>query len=381
MMTIENDKREFLRSRERLLKPASNDAEIFSEINRQSPVDSQRIDSALEDVETKVLIYQNPTREENSPRILLEAAQTASGEIVKTLVQHLESDNRCGGIAIASDNVARKSLTKDTDLKLMESHHASRSVIEEIKQAGPYHSALVLDDSPQSPAQHILHSAKSTYGAKYLYYFSLGLFSKQARTIWPEHGGSYDPEAMSAFYSSVVPATFEEFGGTPDINISTYEKTLEAMINTATNNSEHEFALIIGTHPRMRGIETFPEPPANMPRNLLLTTSDEKISYEEAVYASDVILCNPLSTEVVLAAYRGRTAAIISYSGPHQFGEITKNIFGDKGVEMIRKSGRADIISQPEDITSILMRHEPHHPLSKPGTDSAEQIKEILLRE
>jgi len=155
--------------------------------------------------------------------------------------------------------------------------------------------------------------------------------------------------AVVAFHSSIVASAFEKVGGSPNINMLTYERVLAGVIEGAHQKPEQEYVLLLHTHPRMKLVEPFPESPTDLPQNLKIIQGDD-ISFEENIYAADILLNNILSTETLLAGYRGRTAAVFSYPGEGQFGKVVERLYGKEGVKVINESGRAVFIDSDESL-------------------------------
>ncbi len=424
---LENEKR-FIRKNKEFIKPLVRDP---SEVDRVAEWGSQpsteEVRALLERFETKVLLYKNEHAVPGSMRVLLEASQRTNFSIVHPLLESLAKDPRYQGMTLLTDNIAGSYFEKN-DPELAPVRSEGEPVMADIP-AGPYESALVIDDTENSPASMLLASAKSVFDAKRLYYFSLALFVPQERLsldvvdailttdaftaeltrsvlgknsknlieigspliegLHPEEGDGLrtkaraalgiSPEARVIFHSSVQDWAFNDYGGDARTTESAYEQTLAAIREAAMDDPSQEFAFLLRIHPSMKNTYQFPAPPADLPPNLHFVSGDS-VTYDEAIYASDLICCNPFSTEIITAAYRGRRALVYAYEGDHEFGSVLEHIYGKEGVRMLRGNTRAPLVTSTPELTKRIRAYEPIAPIPKPEGSSVERIKEILLK-
>ncbi len=436
-MSNSSEKMNFIKRNANTIKPISSDLEVVRNIENDSEVSPAQVDQVLEEFETKVMEYNRADPSVDSKKILLEASQPANFNIIHPLISLLEEDDACGGITLITDNVSGKRFEGEEGklLGLESIRNEGEPVLADIPR-GPYESALVLDEPINSPNNTLLFGSKSIFDAKKLYFFSIGLFDDIVRRISDQsdenHMDSVDailtadiftkelmckslgiPEekvlvtgsplidqidleqgeilrekgretlhipssAVVAFHSSIIASAFEKVGGASDINQQTYERVLEGVIAGAEANPEQEYVLLLRTHPRMKATDPFPLPPHNLPSNLRIVLGDD-ISYEENIYASDILLCNILSTETLLARYRGKTAAVFNYEGEGQFAQVIDKLYGQEGIRVIEESARATLVDSSESLSVLLTEYQPQLPIQKPAGDSLGNIKKILL--
>ena len=431
---MNREKLSFVKEHAKDIQPTATDQSAIEDVMKERPVEKERIDALLERYETKVLTYERSDKVLGASKILFEASQPANYAVAAPLIEELIKDPRCAGITLLADNVAGQQF-EESDIPLRPIRSEGAPVMADIP-AGPYEVALIFDEPANTPAPVLLYGAKSVFGAKKLYFFAGGLIGEGTQHILapdadqkmdaidaifvndqlskqllcgmarvPEEKvivtgspliESLEPEkagmvrtavreklhiadsAFVAFYAGVVSADFKESGGESNLNMHTYKETLEGVQMAAEHDPAREYVLVVRTHPRARNIESLPVP-SELPANMRIV-GGEDISYDEVVYAADVLCCNPLSSELLLAAYRGRTMAVFAYQGEHQFGQLCERIFGAQGMRIIRDSGRAVFIESPQGLAAILEKHtESPQPLPKPFGSAREKIKEILL--
>lgn len=184
--------------------------------------------------------------------------------------------------------------------------------------------------------------------------------------------------ARVVYHSSIVALSFAPFGGAKNINQTTYERTLEGVLAAARADPSTEYVFLLRTHPRTREVDPLPPPPTELPDNLKIVNGDS-VSYDEAVYASDILCNNILSTETLIAPYRSRQSLVFAYPGEGQFGALVERMYGTKGMDIIRESGRATFVDSPESLATALVGHVPHTPIPKPAVRSTVRLREILL--
>ena len=431
------EKLKFIKEHAKDIRPTATDESTVKDIEdveKGRPVYENRIDALLERYETKILTYERRDVAVGTSKILLEASQPANYSVAAPLVEDLMQDPRCVGITLLTDNVAGQQF-EQSGAQLHLVREEKRPVMADIP-AGPYDVALIFDEPQNTPQPVLLYGAKSVYGAKKLYFFAGGLGGEETQRILGPNADSkmdtidgifvddelskqllceiahvpkekvivtgspliesLEPEkakelrsigreklkisdsASVVFYAGVVTADFKVSGGGDDLNLHTYIETLEGVRIAAHHDPSREYVLAVRSHPRARDIETLPIP-SELPANVRIV-SGEGISYDEVVYAADVMCQNPLSSEVVLASYRGRTLAVFAYEGEHQFGQLCERIYGKEGIRIIRDSGRAVFAESSQGLASILEQHtESPQPIPKPLGSAREKIKEILL--
>lgn len=433
------EKLKFIKEHAKDIQPTATDTSAIEDVEKGRSVEERRIDDLLERYETKVLAYERPNVSAGTSKILLEASQPANYSVAAPLIEDLIQDPRCAGITLLTDNVAGHQF-EESDIPLHPIRSEGKPVMADIP-AGPYDVALVFNEPANTPAPVLLYSAKSVFGAKKLYFFAGGLVGETTQRILGSNADpkmdaidaifiddqlskqflceithvpeekviitssplieSLEPEkadslrtigreklhisdtALVAFFSSIVSTDedFKKIGGGEDLNVRTYEETVAGVRIAAEHDPAREYVLIIRTHPRMLGVEPPLVIPSDLPSNMRIIRGErEEASYDEVVYASDVLCCNPLASDVLLAAYRGRTAAITAYGGENQFGELCERIYGREGMQIIRDSGRAVFAESPQGLAAILEnQRELPQPLAKPLVSAREKIKEILL--
>lgn len=431
---MNSEKLTFIKEHAKDIAPTATDESAITDIEEGRPVSEERVDALLERYETKVLIYERPDAVAGASRVLLEASQPANYKAGAPLIEDLIRDSRCAGITLLTDNTAGKQFEESAT-----SLHPIRSKGEPVMAdipAGPYDAALVFDEPENTPQSVLLYGAKSVFGAKKLYFFVGGIAGETTQRILspdadqkmdtvdaifvddqlskqflcekahiPEEKviitsspliESLEPEkaellratgreklhlsdtALVVLYAGIPSADFKESGGSEDLNVRTYTETLEGVQSAARHDPSREYVLVVRTHPRARNVESLPPPP-ELPTNMHVVSGDD-ISYDETIYSADVLCFNPLSSEVTLSAYRGRTLAIFAYEGNQQFGELCERIYGKEGMRIIQDGGRALFAKSPESLAVILEGHTVSpEPLAKPAGSSRETIKEILL--
>lgn len=406
-------------------------------------VDENKVDAILEGYETKVLTYERSNASPDASRILIEASQPANYGAGAPIIKDLIEDPRCVGITLLTDNAAGKDF-QESGLPLQQVRYSQKeheeSVLADIP-GGPYDVALAFDEPQNTPQSVLLYGAKSVFGANKLYFFAGGLVGKATqRILSPDADPTMDtidaifvedelskrflceiahvPEAnilvtgsplvealepekaeslraigrkklrisdtaLVAFFSSIVSTDedFKKIGGAEDLNTRTYEETVAGVRIAAEHDPAREYVLIIRTHPRMLNVEPPLPIPTNLPSNMRIVRGErEEVSFDEVVYASDVLCCNPLASDVLLAAYRGRVAAITAYAGENQSGQLCERIYGEEGIRIIRDSGRAVFAESPQGLAAILEhQRELPQPLPKPAGSARQIIKELLL--
>lgn len=429
------EKENFIRSHQAEIAPIADDQKGLRKIGQGRPVDPERIQSLLEQYETKVISYERTDANPSSSRILLEASQRANFPVVGSLFESLRKDERCGGMTLLTDSIAGKAFLAERDSELNLAPIASNHpVIADIPE-GPYGSALVIDDAPNSPQTLFLHSAKSVFGAKKLYYLSLGLFGPVRNIIGSEKkfkntdeldavlvadelvkrelcDGLQVPEekvivtgsplldriagenaselrdagrqrlgiaentlavAYVGFPSSALKVSQ---GGNPRINALTFEQTLAGVKMAALAEPGKQFAMVFRTHPASRNVEPPLSAGDSLPPNLYVVNGDGAL-FEEVVYAADIISCTLDSTESLLARYRGREAVIFAYQGVGQTGDILKRAYTSSELSVLKDSGRMTFVDSPEALSMTVRQYQARPALSYvPG--SVNRIKDIL---
>lgn len=422
----------FIQRHSKEIKPIVDDQSAVDEILEGDDVGASRVKELLEQFETRVFRYENQSADSESRRILFEASQPANFSIVEPLTRELTQDSRCRSITILADSSAGKKLG-ESDLPL-EPIHSEAPVLSDIPSG--YDTALVLEEPGNSPAPMLLYSAKSVFGAKRLCVMSVGLSGYMARRAFaePSQGfgqmddvdlvfaadnlakqflseqgnipqekitvtssplidsidqGNIDTlraagreklrisnDARAALYMGFASDDLKYIGGQDGLNFRTYLEVLAGMEKAARSDPGNEYMLIVRTHPRARNVETLPES-TELPENLRIVNGDS-LEPDEALYASDIVACNPQSTEVLLGAYRGRAPAVFAFSD-NEFGQICQRAFGDSGLQIISESKRARFVKSSDDFAELVKNWQPISPLPKPRQKSLEKIKEILL--
>lgn len=431
---MESEKYQFIKKYEGEIRPIAENQEVLNDIDAHAPVSNEQITALLEQYETKVFVYESPQVSEGAGRLLLEASQPANFKVVHPLVEALKNDERCAGFTLLTDGVSGKQFVEEGDPSLELTQSSERPVIADIPNLH-YRSALVLDDGVNSPASILLHGAKSVFGAEKLCYLSLGLFGHMERKIFgPSRSQNLDeidiifsadefskkmlcdvlgvPQEKVVVtgtpllenlrveeadelrkrgrevlgisdtttvlsYMGFPSADFRTVGGAEHLNTRTFEQTLEGALSAATSEPEREFVIIARTHPRARNVEPSLMPTRDLPSNLKVLDGDS-LQYEEAVYASDIICCNVLSTESLLARYRGREVAVFSFSGEGQTGELLRKDYGKKGEDILRESDRVILVDSSEKLSDTLRGFTQREALPVVG-GSLRRMQDILL--
>lgn len=425
----EGEKFKFLASHQREIQPlTSEDAVIDSKDN------PERIQQLLETYETKVLTYTRPGTDGREGKILLEASQPANRAVIEPLVEKLKNNPECEGITLLADGLAGKAFVEESLLSFEVAPTGDTPIFSDIP-SGPYRSALVIDDAQNSPAESFSYSAKSVFGAEKLYYLSLGLFGPQEQKILgnkanatrdqfdavltadefvkdmlvsvlqipPERvvvTGSpllesvkrddadtvrtaarqrlaINDDVRTVLYSGFPSADLASMGADVALNKLTFEKTLAGLREAAKNAPETKFAFIVRTHPRARSVEAPLSFEGEVLSNLQIIDGND-ITYDEAIYASDIIGCNILSTESLLARYRGREAMVFAYDGKGETGNIVDAIYGNEGFTTLQESDRMNLVQTPNDVAQMLTSFAARPALPVP-VNCTERIAEILL--
>lgn len=429
------EKLSFIKERAKDIKPTATDISAITEVEKGRSVNEDRINAVLERYETKVLTYERPNAPVGAGKILLEASQPANYSVAARLINELMQDSRCAGITLLTDSASGQEFEKSsTPLRPVRSK--DEPVMADIP-IGPYDVALVFDEPENTPQSVLLYSAKSVFGAKKLYFFLGGLAGeKTQRILAPDASPKMDtidaifvedqlskqllcemlhiPEKKiiitdSALIESLEPEKAESFrtvgreklsvpdsafvvlyagfpsadllpsGGSEDLNLHTYAETVEGVRIAARNDPSREYVLITRTHPRARNVEPSLLAPSDLPANMRVMDGDG-VSYDEDIYAADVICCNPFSSEVLLAAYRGRSVVVTAYGGDRQLGELCERAYGRNTMDFVNKSGRAAFAESSQGLASVLEQHiESPSPLPKPSKSL--QMRKILLGE
>ena len=185
------------------------------------------------------------------------------------------------------------------------------------------------------------------------------------------------PSARVLFYSSVVPSAFTSGGVDTTINDSTFAATLNGMRLAAERNPSQDFVLLLRMHPRMKGVYAFPNP-TDLPTNLKLIGADH-LSYDETVYAADIIACNPLSTEVIVAPYRGRGSVVLAYEGEKQFGEAIEGLYGSGSGAFLSDECGLSLVRSEDMLATAVETYTPVAAKPKPTQKSLTQLSATLL--
>lgn len=353
--------------------------------------------------------------------------------MIHPLVELLERDEQCAGITLLADNIAGKKFVAENDPHFRVVPSSEHPVFADIPE-GPYRAALVLDEGENAPSSVLLYGAKSVFGAERVYYLSLGLFGRVAKNIFNSSVSKHNEidfvlsldefskqmfcdvldvpeekvivtgtplleglrvdeadslrqqgrktlgitdEAVALLYSGFPSGDFQSAGGDPELNSLTFEQTLAGVVVAATTEPEKKFSLIVRTHPRARNVEPPLIPTQELPHNMNVIDGDG-LTYEKAVYASDIICCNIYSTESLLARYRGREAAVFAFPGKGQLGEMLRENYGEKGEAVMRQSDRMTLIDSPQEVSEMVRNYQPREALPF-QTNSLERIKNILL--
>mgnify|MGYP001612401219 CR=1 FL=1 len=423
----------FIQNHEKEIRPLINDQESLQSVVNGSYVPAERVQSLLEQYETKVLLYERKDAPIDAGRLLFESAQPATFNVIDPLIELLERDEQCAGITLLADNVAGKKFLAENDPHFHVVPSSEHPVFADIPE-GPYRAALVLDEGENAPSSVLLYGAKSVFGAEKLYYLSLGLFGRVAKNIFESSAAKQNEidfvfsldefskqmfcsvlgvpeekviitgtplleglrveesdvlrqqgrkalhiadEATTLLYAGFPSGDFQSAGGDPKLNSLTFEQTLAGVVAAATAEPTRKISLIVRTHPRARNVEPPLTPMQELPHNMNVVDGDG-LTYEEAVYASDIICCNIYSTESLLARYRGREAAVFAFPGKGQLGEILRDNYSEKGEDIIRQSDRMNLIDSPQGISEMIRNYQPREALPF-QTDSLERIKNILL--
>lgn len=434
-MSIE-DKKNFITKYENLIKPTSEDPEIFNDIEK-GPIPEERLDETLENFETKVFTYKSPEAKPEDPRFLFAASQPANFSLLNPLMDSLEKDHRCGGFTVLTDNVAGKRI-EESDLNLKQERNANDPMLSDIP-GGPYKASLELDEPPNS-AMSPLENAKTNWGTEKTVFFSEVLFTRclkeavengksgkrdsvdlilttneitkemicshldvprdQVEIVGSPHIDNINVAEIESkrvegrkkleikedefvvFYAGFPSSDMKVYDGIVDINQKSFRNTLDGVIKAANDKKENKFAFVIRTHPRARKVEVL-EIPKNLPSNLRIINGDDKADYDETLYASEITCCSPLSTEVVLGPYKGKQVAFFNFSGTDKeghlnFREICANLYGEKGVDILENSGFAKKIDSADRMEQIISEYKEKTPIEKPE-NCIGKIKEILL--
>ncbi len=391
----------------------------------------------LEKFETKIFSFKNENAAPGAKRILVEASFTAAFKVMSALIEKMRGDSSVSEIVLLTDNLAGKYFSEQKE------SHSPREIIrgdgtsmlEDVLRMGPFDVAFAMEDALNSPVSILLYGAKSVFGTKRLYYFLPGFIGETTKIYFAsverknadeidtiivgdelagrlasaalnfplekivvagsplldalaEDGGEHKrgegrrkagiPESANVvLFLGDKSEDYRALGGDPDANIKTFQETLRAVIEAAQKQPEKDFACIIRPHPKApdEHLLSFVK---DVPQNLKFFDGSG-ISYDEAVYAADIVCCPVTSTEGFVARYRGRAAALLAYEGLGW--DIARQIYGKQGIEILANSGAVSVLSSGGDLVEQLAHIDPLSPrtMLPHAENSAEKIRDILL--
>lgn len=397
------------------------------------------LEEALEKFETKIFTYTNPNANTDAKRILLEGSQPYSFGLISELLKELVHNSQCKEVTVIAEGVTAEKIAALQDDTLTFNESTTDSILTDIGEI-PTDICLVFMEEPEnSPLLPLLYSAKSVIGAEKLFVYFNGpylqsnfkeRFSTEKRKNMDEIDGAITntdlgaavvkgelglpdekvfvtdnlsineiarqpkeklrtegrrklglgDEEITLLYLGFPSKPTESIGMDPDLNVRTFEETASGALLAATQNSDKSFAVIVRAHPRdPHKDEMFNVIPTETPDNLRFII-DNQLTYEEAVYAADGIISSPLSTEISLASYRGRSSLICAFEGKGLTADLLHNSYSSTLIEQIKSTNASSFIDSKESLAIIFADLKPFEPkeITNRNEDS-QSVAEILL--
>lgn len=380
-------------------------------------IGEERIVNILEEFETKVFVYGNPSSAKDAKRVLVEAAEPQAFTLMMPIIERLTNDPRCHFICLLTDNLSGKYFGERMGARWQRIDDHSNPMFSDIP--GPFDVALVGVEPPNSPNATLLFGAKSVFGATKLFFVVSGwlgagdtnifegdrasrmdavdgvfcndelakkIFLKRTPLVPPElvyvtgtpvvdalefdKAEQYATEgrkklgiswkATAILYVGDISGGYKKLGYASDerINEKTFELTLEALKKLATEERSREFALILCPHPRDPNKEELLElaehAGSSIPSNMLIICpTADDILWQEIRHSADVTL-SIVSTENFLTAIRGRPAVFLGYQNSGLGGELLERIYGKEIMEIIGNSPNLFMVSRPDELIQYL---------------------------
>lgn len=206
------DARRFLALHRGEFIPVTGDRGLFDLLEQAPPeaVDQERLEHALEGVETKVFLMQKPSGDfdRGAKKALLTASEPLAQASIGPMIERFRSDRRVRGIGLITDNVAGRYFSSSLPGFVQLRSYAKFPVYYDAMRAaenGPFDVALVPVDPRNSPNAVLLYGAKCVFGARKLYFLasswvgvgSTDLFSGERARQMEEIDGIFVNDALA----------------------------------------------------------------------------------------------------------------------------------------------------------------------------------------
>jgi hypothetical protein len=358
--------------------------------------------------------------------------------MIHELLKNLAHNRLCRGVTVIADGIAAQKIADTLTDFTLSNEATSESVLADIGEIKADVCLTFLEEPENSPLLPLLYSAKSILGAKKLYvYLNSPLLQSNFRDrLSGEHRQTMDeidgiivnsgagalvakeefdfPEEkifqthnlviegiskqpmeelrargreglglkdnqVTLLYLGFPSKPTENIGMDPELNVKTFKAVAAGAVHTAIQNPEKYYAVIVRAHPRDPDAHNmFDEIPLQIPDNLTFVT-DNKLGFEEAVYASDGVISTPLSTEMELAPFRGRHSLICAFKGPGLTGDLLHNAYPPVLIDTINSAPSTNLIDSSETLASIFSDLKIFEPTNSVENSTTQNISDILL--
>ena len=393
------------------------------------------IAEGIESTETKVFKFENIHSGPDAKRVMLESTNPYTYGIIKNIIDTIKTNPRCKSITVIADAFASKEFSEN-QIEFSRIQTEDSPVLVDMDQQADVCLAF-LEEPTNSPLLSFLYSAKSIYGVEKLFVYFSGpalqsdfkeRFSSEKRGYMDEIDGIITPSKLSAMaileatelssdkvfivknpaietvseqskevlrsegreklelheneitllYLGFPSEPTEAIGMDPALNLKTLKVVIDASIESARKNPKQSFAVVIRAHPRDQyGDKMTQEVPKELPQNLRFVF-DPGINYEEAIYASDGLISTPLSSEISLAPYRGRTAIMPVFSGKGLTRDLSENVYSKNLLKKIGTLPNTNLVKDADDLATLFSELKTVGPALQENT--ALSISEIILK-
>lgn len=402
-----------------LIKHFSEDSSADLSIN-----DEQRLANILEKFETKIFEYEKLDAKSGAKRVLVTSDNPGSWSAIKPLILALEQDSRCKGVVAIVSGVAGNQFKEV--FPQFDQVRGNKTILGDaisIANKEPIDIIIASVSVKNGPESLALFGGKSNLGAAKTYFVfegyggvgSLssfitkdqleqidGIFCNDifAKTLihkllqeYPadriyvvgtlssegfelDKSAEYRAEtraklgigtdAFAVLYLGDVNSDYAKMSGAnPQINFETLQKTLGGIEQLAREEKERSVVLIVRPHPRDPDKEklTHAGEGHNLPNNVSIKNGSNPISFNGAVYSSDVVV-SIMSNENFFAHARGRRSIFLAYDDPGFGGQALQSVYGSDLIKAIKQMPGVFIASSPVELAKILKQISKESPVT-----------------
>ena len=422
------EKEEFIRSHAAEIKPILGDEErkIVGRLEEgneltENSTTNQELSNILERFETHVYLYEKADVSPDAKRFILAASEPLAYQTMMPLLERLKKDPRCSAIGFITDNVSGKRFSDGGDDDFVPIHHHDQPVLVDILRLvkeKPFDVAVACIDPPNAPQSVLLHAAKSTLGAKKLFFIAGGwaglgaeggaqaVKSKTREMVdgifrndelakllirkddpsfpedriysigtpaldslefdkieeYNEHGRKehgIPEDAYVVFYGGGIQKTFAElYGSCQDIESITLKETAQALAHVAKEAPERKFALILRSHPRedpSARKAIYNLSDVDFPSNVTVVSGHrDDWANVNEINAVADMVVSLVGTDTLFARFRGKDGVFLAYEGKGLGADLLETVYPNGGIDAIRKTPGVILVSSPEDFAEFL---------------------------